>query len=63
MAFGDGEFKLQILKSKQDLVKNIPKDNSDFLALVSLRNKNYDSLITDLARAEEIILKYIKVSL
>ncbi len=59
--FGDGNFRLSILKFENDPVKKIPRDNSDFLAYVSLRNKNYDSLVADLATAESIILNYIKV--
>ena len=59
--FGHGSFKLSILKNKSEEVKAIPKDNSDFLAFVSLRNKNYDTLIRDLAQAEQIILNYMTV--
>ena len=60
--FGDGNFKISILKFKENPVKNIPKDNSDFLAFVSLRNKNYDSLLSGLVHAEQIVLKYMKVT-
>ena len=52
--FGADSFKISIPKVKNDGVKNIPKDNSDFLAFVSLKNKNYDTLVNDLAQADRL---------
>ncbi len=59
--FGKDNFRLTILKSVGDRVLSEPRDNSDFIAMVALRNPNYEALLSDLTAADEIILNSLEV--
>ncbi|NQW45812.1 MAG: hypothetical protein HQ462_10470 [Deltaproteobacteria bacterium] len=59
--FGKDNFRLTILKSVGDRVLSEPRDNSDFIAMVALRNPNYEALLSDLNAADEIILNSLEV--
>ncbi|MES2770268.1 MAG: hypothetical protein V4596_14085 [Bdellovibrionota bacterium] len=59
--FGDN-FRLSFLKEEKSIVRKEPRDNSDFLAFIAIKNKNYEKLLSDLELAEKIILNCIEVS-
>jgi hypothetical protein len=43
--FGPDNYRLSFLKSENSLVRSIPRDNSDFLAMIAIRNQNYEKLL------------------
>jgi hypothetical protein len=54
--FGNNEFRLSVLKSRGDVVRSEPRDNSDFLAFVALRDRDPERLQSMLVDAEHIVL-------
>ena len=58
--FGD-HVRLSFLKSESNTIRCMPRDNSDFLAFVAIKNESYDGLLSDLAIANDIILNSIEV--
>lgn len=59
--FGKDEFRLSVLKRPGDVVRDTPRDNSDFLAFVALRDPDAGQLQRKLAEAEQLILSKIMV--
>lgn len=54
-----GTSRLMIFKKPGDLVTHEPRDNSDFIAFVATRNKDYQTLKSNLELAENIVLRNI----
>jgi hypothetical protein len=54
-------YKFSMLKKVGDTVTSLPKDNSDFLAFIAIKNENYEELLINLDAAEQIILNGIEV--
>ena len=59
--FGEGKFRLSILKPPGSAIRSEPRDNSDFLAFVALKHPDYDVLLASLDQAYEIILKHLEI--
>lgn len=59
--FGNNEFRLSVLKSRGDVVRSEPRDNSDFLAFVALRDRDPERLQSMLVDAEHIVLSGMEV--
>lgn len=60
--FGNGFAKVSLLKKPNDLLRSIPRDNSDFVAFVALTHDNYDQLRNDLDEAAEIVISHLGVT-
>ncbi len=59
--FGEDNVRIAALKEVSQKVNSVPRDNSDFLGYVALRNKEYDRLLVSLEKANEIFIKYCEV--
>lgn len=59
--FGRNFHQFSFMKKKDDFISNTPKDNSEFLALISLQHQDFTQLEMNLAKAERIILKYVEL--
>lgn len=59
--FGEENVRISFLKGIGSPVRAEPRDNSDFLALIALKNEDYDRLVKNLALASEIFLDHLEV--
>ena len=59
--FGKENLKISFLKFENAQVRGIPRDNSDFLAFIALKNNVYEELVANLEIANGIFLKNIEV--
>lgn len=59
--FGDDYHQFSFLKKVGDYIRHNPKDNSDFLALVSLQHQDWQKLEINLEKAEKLILKHLEI--
>lgn len=57
--FGEGNVRFMLLKQAGDALKSEPRDNSDFVAYVALRNPDYAALTSNLSLANDIVLSHI----
>ncbi len=62
LQFGESNVKLSFLKSTGAQIKSEPRDNSDFLAFIALKNENYEALIKNLDAANRIFLSHTEVN-
>lgn len=61
--FGPDNFRLSFLKNENASVRSVPRDNSDFLALIAIRNENYENLVSNLELANNIFIKNVEITL
>lgn len=59
--FGAENLRISFLKENESSVRSIPRDNSDFLAFIALRDPNYQALCKNLDLAQNIFLENLEV--
>jgi hypothetical protein len=60
--FGKENVRISFLKKVNAQVRDIPRDNSDFLAFIAIKNPDYNLLCKSLEQAEAIFLKNCEIS-
>ncbi len=60
--FGKENLRISFLKKTREEVQSEPRDNSEFLAFIALKNKSYKKLLENLNSANEIFLENVEIA-